>query len=57
MMVMMTNYCGSTGGYEAAGGSIVIDSHGETIAVLDRCKEGILIAQRKHQHEWFCIEA
>jgi predicted amidohydrolase len=56
MTVMMANYCGSTGGYEAAGESIVIDSHGETIAALDPCKEGILIAQRKYQHEWFCIE-
>lgn len=56
MTVMMTNYCGSTGGYDAAGGSVIIDSHGETIAALDRCKEGILIAQRQHQHKWFCIE-
>jgi predicted amidohydrolase len=55
MTVMMANYCGFTGGYEAAGGSIVIDSHGKTIAALDRSKEGILFARRQGQHEWSCI--
>jgi predicted amidohydrolase len=54
MTVMMANYCGVTGGYEAAGGSIVIDSYGKEIAVLDHCKEGILFARRHRRHEWFC---
>ena len=55
MTVMMANYCGFTGGYETAGGSMVIDSHGNTIAALDRGKEGILVARRQRQHEWSCI--
>jgi len=56
MTVMLANYCGFTGGYEAAGGSAVIDSRGETLGALDRCREGILVARRQRQHEWICIE-
>jgi predicted amidohydrolase len=56
MTVMMANYCGFTGGYEAAGESIVIDSYGKTIAALDRSNEGILVVRRQRQHEWFRIE-
>jgi predicted amidohydrolase len=56
MTVMMANYRGFTGGYEAAGGSIVIDCHGNTIAALDHRKEGLLVARRQGQHEWSCIE-
>jgi predicted amidohydrolase len=56
MTVMMANYCGFTGGYEAAGRSIVIDSHGRTLAAMDGCKEGILVARRQSQHEWSCME-
>ena len=57
MTVMMANYCGFTGGYEAAGRSAVLDSHGKTIAALDHSKEGILVVQRQGQNEWSCIES
>jgi predicted amidohydrolase len=56
MTVMMANYCGSTGGYEAAGRSIVIDSHGREVAAMDHCIEGILVAQRQRHQNWSCIE-
>jgi predicted amidohydrolase len=56
MTVMMANYCGFTGGYEAAGRSIVIGSQGRTVAAMDRCKEGILVAQRQRRQKWSCIE-
>jgi predicted amidohydrolase len=52
MTVMMANYCGFTGGYEAAGGSAVIDSRGITIATLDRDSEGILVVRRTRQQGW-----
>jgi predicted amidohydrolase len=55
MTVMMANYCGSTGGYEAAGESIIINAQGQTVAALNRCQEGVLVARRQRQHEWFCI--
>jgi predicted amidohydrolase len=56
MTVMMANYCGFTGGYEAAGGSLVIDPNGAVIAALDHAKEGILVTQRAQQRTWTCIE-
>jgi predicted amidohydrolase len=56
MTVMMANYCGFTGGYEAAGGSQVIDSDGTRIAALDPGKEGLLIARRDRHHAWSCFD-
>ncbi len=54
MTVFMANYCGTTGGYQAAGGSCAWNSNGEMIGQLDREKEGLLIIRRDSlQRTWY----
>jgi predicted amidohydrolase len=54
MTVMLANYCGSTGGYEAAGRSTIIDAGGNTLATLSETKEEILVASREPASAWCC---
>jgi predicted amidohydrolase len=54
MTVMAANYCGFTGGYEAAGGSLVINPGGDTIDNLSQTREGVLVARREDPQTWSC---
>lgn len=45
MLVMMSNYGGDSGGYDVAGGSIIISKNGETISCLKGKREGLVIAK------------
>lgn len=54
MLVMMTNFGGNSGGYEAAGGSIIISKNGKEISRVDGKGEGLAYAKFEN-NEWIKI--
>ncbi|MFH2037103.1 MAG: carbon-nitrogen hydrolase family protein [Candidatus Zixiibacteriota bacterium] len=51
MLVIMANYCGSSGGYESAGKSSIWDATGQLIVSGDSSEPSLLIAEWKNT-EW-----
>ncbi|NOQ23772.1 MAG: carbon-nitrogen hydrolase family protein [Bacteroidales bacterium] len=54
MLVVLSNFGGDSGGYEAAGKSMIFSSNGEIISEIEGRGEGLAIARRENGN-WFKI--